>query len=108
MKKITFQELCKIMHAFNEEHNCKPFDKEHILHAVIVFTEDSFKDPYTEVERSYKVCNGNKFWLSGYISNSLFGDCLDGKDDGVRLDWYIYPGGDAKPWKVDYCYLLDE
>ena len=27
--------------------------------------------------------------------NSLFGNCLDGKDLGVRLDLYMYEG-----WKV--------
>ena len=30
----------------------------------------------------------NNYFREGKISNSLFGDCLDGKDVGIRLDWY--------------------
>jgi hypothetical protein len=41
------------------------------------------------------------------IGNSLFGDCLDGKDTRVRLDRYIHHEEDAEKWKVEYCYIIE-
>jgi hypothetical protein len=70
--------------------------------AVVVFTESSFEKPFTEVERSYKISSGDKYFDGNMGGNSLYGDCLDGKDLGVRLDIYIYEG-----WKVDYCYITE-
>jgi len=43
------------------------------------------------------VSNNNRMFQLHAFSNSLFGDCLDGIDLGVRLDLY--------DWKVDYCYI---
>jgi hypothetical protein len=70
--------------------------------AVVVFTEATFKQPYTETERSYKISSGDKYFNGDMGGNSLYGDCLDGKDSGVRLDQYLYNG-----WKVDYCYITE-
>lgn len=70
--------------------------------AVIVFTQDSFQAEYSELERSYKFSRENKYFSPHMIGNSIFGDCLDGKDDDVRLDVYIADG----IWKVEYCYIL--
>lgn len=99
MKKITYAELRDIMFKFNEEHP----DGSKKLYGVIVFTGDSFSKPFTETERSYRVSNDNKGYQHGKISNSVFANCLDGKDLGVRLDWYMYD--EENPWKVDYCYI---
>lgn len=96
MKKISYAEFREAMFKFNEEHP----DEKSTLYGVIVFTEDSFNKPYTETERSYRTWSSNKGFQHGKISNSIFGDCLDGVDLGVRLDIYMYDG-----WKVDYCYL---
>jgi hypothetical protein len=96
MKKITYTELKDAMYNFNDEHS----DGKASLYGVIVFTENSFDKPYTETERSYRVSNDNKGFQHGKISNSIYGNCLDNKDLGVRLDWYMHEG-----WKVDYCYL---
>lgn len=93
MEKITFEQFRKAMFEFNKKN-----PNGH-LQGVIVFTADSFNRPYTVKERSYRTAN----WCNGFndrISNSIFGDCLDGTDLGVRLDWYMYDG-----WKVEYCYL---
>ena len=98
MEKISYSELRDAMFKFNDENP----DGKSKLHGVVVFTEDSFKKPYTEEQRSYRVSNENKGFQHGKISNSVFANCLDGTDNGVRLDWYMY-GDDA--WKVDYCYL---
>ena len=99
MVKMTYDELRETMFRFNEEF------PNSTLYGVIVFTEDSFSKPFTETERSYKVSNNNKGFQHGKISNSIYGNCLDGQDLNVRLDWYMY---DEKPWKIDYCYLTQE
>ena len=70
--------------------------------AVVVFTESSFEKPFTELERSYTISSDAKYFDGNMNGNSLFGNCLDEKDLGVRLDLYIYEG-----WKVDYCYITE-
>lgn len=86
MKKMTLNELS----------NNKSWKK-----AVIVFTKDSFNREYSEKSRSYEVSSNDKYFDGNMIGNSLFGNCLDGTDNDVRLDRYI---GD---WKVDYCYIKE-
>ena len=103
MKKITWSELSKAMWKFNEEHGYTTKGNKEKLRGVVVFTEDSFTKPYTEQERSYQFTSDNKAFLAHQSSNSIFADCLDGKDDGVRIDWYMGDG-----WKVEYCYLLED
>ena len=100
MIKLTYSEFCDRMTEFNNEHNITTKGCGPTLIGVIVFTEDTFSKPYSLEERSYKVTNQNKAFLPHCCSNSIFGDCLDGIDLGVRLHDYI---GD---WKVDYCYFL--
>lgn len=70
--------------------------------AIVVFTADSFEKPFTEIERSYKIYSGDKYFDANMGGNSLYGYCLDGKDLGVRLDQYIYSG-----WKVEYAYITE-
>lgn len=69
--------------------------------AVIVFTEDSFDKPYTEQERSYEIRSDAKYFDGSKLGNSLFGNCLDGKDHNVRLDWYL------GEWHIEYCYIVE-
>lgn len=105
MEKLTWSQVCDRMWKFNEEHNIRVKgggDKNDVIHAVVVFTTDSFEVPYTETERSYRFSNHNKAFIANQCSNSIFADCLDGKDDCVRLDWYMH-GKDA--WEVEYCYF---
>lgn len=78
--------------------------------AVIVFTEDSFDKEYSEKSRSYEVSKENNYFDTGKISKSLFGNCLDGSDAGVRLDIYMFAvpeDGVGKAWKVEYCYIVE-
>jgi hypothetical protein len=74
--------------------------------AVVVFKPESFENEFTETERSYTVYSNAKYFDPDMIGNSLFGDCLDGKDEGVRLDRYmsLLPN-EGKRWIVDYCYI---
>ena len=105
MKKVTWRELCNAMWKFNEEHGYTTKGNAEHLMGVVVFTEDSFSKVYSEKSRSYFVSSDNKAFLPHQHSNSIFADCLDGTDWGVRLDWYMY---DEKPWKVEFCYLLED
>jgi hypothetical protein len=105
MKKITWSEFKEAMWNFNEKHGYTTKGNKERLEGVIVFTQDSFSKPFTERERSYQTDNDQKAFLPNQCSNSIFADCLDGMDLGVRLDWYMHD--DKTPWKVEYCYLLE-
>jgi hypothetical protein len=105
MKKITWSELEKAMWKFNEVNGYTTKGTEKHLEGVVVFKEESWDRPYTEQQRSYRVSSDNKAFLPNQLGYSIFGDCLDDKDLGVRLDWYMRD--DKKPWKVDYCYLVE-
>lgn len=77
------------------------------LTAHIIFTEDSFDKPYPLLSRTYLVSSDNKaFWpnMGGY---SIFVCCLDGTDQGVRLDWYMEEEGNPGGWKIESCYILE-
>jgi len=89
MDKLTFKQLK---------------DSKDWKEAVIVFTENSFTKPYMEEQRSYKVSSDAKYFDGSKIGNSLFGNCLDGTDNGVRLDHYMR--SDEGKWIVEYCYLI--
>ena len=79
------------------------------LTAHIIFTEDSFKKPYSLLSRTYRISSDNKaFWpnMGGY---SIFGYCLDKTtDQGVRLDYYMAEERDINGWKVEDCYILEQ
>ena len=94
-EKITFDKLWKNMNTFNREHP----DKQDMpcLFGVIVYKQDNWEKEYSELSRSYEVCNSSRAFQDGKISNRLSGNCLDGTDDGVRLDWYN--------WDIEYCYM---
>lgn len=98
MEKVTFETVRETFYKHNEVS--ENLDKD-VLKAVIVFTASSFNEEYTETERSYEVKSNAKLFIPSMISNSLLGNCLDGKDLGVRLDNYMYGG-----WIIDYCYFV--
>lgn len=93
MEKLTLHELGKDTSSWKE--------------AIVVFKQESFNREFSETERSYKVYSEAKYFNGNMIGNSLFGDCLDGKDDGVRLDRYmsLLPEEGLR-WVVDYCYIV--
>ena len=95
MKKITLGELHRQMNAFNTAHPEK--ESEPCLSGVIVYKQSNFTKPYSETSRSYRVYSNSRAFQNGKIANSMFGYCLDGTDDGVRLDWYN--------WEVEFCYM---
>lgn len=95
MKKITMAELTNNMMEFNSKNPDKADTA--CITGVIVFKQSNFNKPYSVRDRSYRVSNANRQFQYGKISNALFGDCLDEKDVGVRLDYY--------KWAVEYCYM---
>ncbi len=105
MKKITWSELCKAMWKFNEEHGYTTKGNEKKLKGVVVFAKESWNKPYTEIQRSYEFTSDNKAFLARQSSNSIFANCLDGSDDGVRIDWYM--GDKQIPWIPEYCYIVE-
>ena len=100
MEKLTWRELCDAMRKFNEERGYTHKGNEEFLEGIVVFTEDSFSASYTATARSYQFTSDNKPFLPNQHRNSIFADCLDGIDLGVRIDWYLHDG-----WKVEYCYI---
>jgi len=74
-------------------------DNKEWMRAVVVYKETNWEEDYSLESRSYRIERDNKFFQENKISNSLYGNCLDGCDFGVRLDWYN--------WEVDYCYILE-
>lgn len=102
MTKTTFSEIRSTFKAFNKEHNIKHGDygkNVPTISAVIVYKQSNFTAEYTETERSYRINNlcGKAFFDTISGSQSMRGDCLDGKDLGVRLDCYN--------WDIEYCYF---
>lgn len=100
--RLTWNAVCKLMEQHNKQNNItsKGEDKSP-LRAMVVFPESTFSKPFTETERSYCFSSDNKGFLPNMNSSSIFGSCLDGTDNNIRLDDYIYYS-----WKVDYCYLI--
>ena len=96
MKKISYSEFVDRMWAHGKDHRNNE-DYRDAITGVIVYKQSNFPKLYTEEERSYRVSSCNRCFQDGKIANSMFGDCLDGKDLGVRLDWYN--------WDVDFCYM---
>lgn len=93
---ITFSKLSQIMSEYNRRF--PELQDTARITGVIVFKQSNFPNRmYSEKSRSYRVSNANRAFQDGKIANSLFGNCLDGTDQGVRLDWYN--------WKVEYCYM---
>lgn len=76
--------------------------------AVIVFTNESFMGvDYSVEQRSYKVSSDAKFFDPNMNGTSLVGNCLDGKDLSVRLDYYMSRKPEqGKRWEVEYCYIV--
>lgn len=71
----------------------------------IVFTEDSFLEPYTEEQRTYVVSSDNKAFKPNMGGYSIYASSLDGVDKMVRLEAYMAAEHGGKDgWKVERCY----
>ena len=103
-RKLTWGEFVTLMYQHNKENHIKVkgTDKHPLIGVVVYKQGDYFKKEYTETERSYRVSSDNKYFIPQMCGNSIFGNCLDGQDIGVRLDYYM------NCWNVDYCYIEGE
>lgn len=99
MATTTKHEIIETFRAHNEAHGYEYHgNNKGDRSAVIVFASSNWSQPFTETQRSYRVYNNSgKAFFNGMLGNSIFADCLDGCDLGVRLDWY--------DWKIERCYF---
>lgn len=105
INKLTYAEFCNRMREYNRNHD---WDVDKIT-GVIVFTPESFKKEYSLEARSYVVSSNNKAWIPGMGGYSIYGSSLDGSDNGVRLESYMWAEhGGENGWRVAYCYFLDK
>ena len=94
MEKMDFAKFTEKMTEFQKQ-------KKEVM-GVIVFTENSFPAPYDVTGRSYEVSSMAKYFNPFAGGSGLAGNCLDGTDDGVRLDYLMSVYG----WKPEYCYIV--
>lgn len=100
MERLTYADLAG---KFRAHERTQP--KEHLI-GFIVFTEDSFDEPYSLEARTYRVSSDNKAYRPNMGGYSIFGWAIDGSDPGVRLERYMAAEkGGPNGWKVDYCYM---
>lgn len=110
MQRISWSEAKEYLREFNRQHGygCGNSVCKETAHIVVVFTQDSFENEYSEESRSYIVSSDNKAFLAEMGGYSIFASCLDGTDPCVRLENYMeaeYAGKGG--WKVEYCYIKD-
>ena len=75
----------------------------------IVFTEDSFTEPYPLAARTYEVSSNNKAFQPGMGGYSIYASAIDGSDSMVRLEGYMAAEhGGENGWKVESCYQLQQ
>ncbi len=78
------------------------------LEGYVVFTEDSFKEPYPEAARTYFISSNNKAFLANMGGYSIYGSALDGSDPMVRLEQYMAAEkGGENGWKIERCYMKE-
>lgn len=100
---MTYAELRKFLRE--HERNCP---EEHLT-AYITFSnfgpESSLS--YTQLSRTYAITSNSKAFRPDMAGYSIFGQCLDGKDFGVRLDRFMAEERGGKTgWVVEDCCIV--
>lgn len=102
-KDVTYGELVSYFKAVENAKTGKH------LSGYIIFTEDSFTAPYSELKRTYRVSSDNKALQPGMGGYSIYGSALDGTDPCVRLEQYMAAErGGKNGWKIERCYVKTE
>lgn len=70
------------------DYVCKNKLYEKDIKITIIYSQDNWNKPFTETQRTYETNTSQKYFNSNMCGTSLYGNCLDGTDLGVRLDWY--------------------
>lgn len=69
--------------------------------AIIVFSQDNWPTKqFSELSRSYASPSDQWGWDYSKLGNCRLANCLDGTDNGVRLDYYN--------WKIEYWYWKED
>lgn len=83
-------------------------DKEP-LEGYVVFSEDNYIKKCSEIERTYVFSSRNKAFMKDTVDCSIYGYCLAGGDQEIRLDQYIVnENASAKGWRMEYVYMKDK
>lgn len=106
--KLCYGTVSHLMREFNRIKRSSGGSVDGVLHAVVVFTEDSFTDENLSLEaRSYLISSDSKAYIDGMGGYSIYGSSLDGKDVCVRLEAYMKEErGGSDGWEVEYCYFV--
>lgn len=98
-EEMTYSELCN---RFRDAERSGQHLTGHI-----VFTEDSFTEPYSEEARTYVVSSNNKAFQPNMGGYSIYGSALDGSNPLARLERYMAAehGGEGG-WKIERCCLM--
>ena len=82
-------------------------NKKHLT-GYVVFSQDSFSEPYPETARTYMVSSDNKAFQPNMGGYSIFTSAIDSSDPMVRLESYMAAekgGKDGR--KVERCYMRE-
>lgn len=100
-----YQVIKDMMYRLNRD-KAIGLNKNVTMKGFIVFTEDSFDVEYTECQRTYWFTNDNKAFKDNMSGYSIFGSCIDGTDNCMRLDKYIKE--EHGEWTVEKCWVVIE
>lgn len=96
---MKYQELKKFL--------CKAAKEKRVVDAFVTFTPDSFEKAYTQLERTYLFASNEKAFSADACGYSIFGNCMDGSDMGIRLERYMADEkGGKNGWKIENCGII--
>ncbi len=97
---MSYSEMTKLF--TNAERN-----KKHLT-GYVVFSQDSFSEPYPEAARTYIVSSNNKAFQPNMGGYSIYASAIDGSDPMVRLENYMAAErGGEDGWKIERCYMRE-
>lgn len=79
------------------------------VEAFVTFSQSSFgsEKEYKQVERTYTFTSEEKAFNPNANGYSIYGNCMDGNDLGIRLERYIRDEkGGANGWTVENCGIV--
>ena len=99
--EMSYTEMRNLFHRAEDEG-------KHIT-GYVVFSQESFTEPYSELSRTYAISSDNKAFQSRMGGYSIYGYCLDGSDPCVRLEQYMAAEHGGKDgWEIERCYMKSD
>ena len=99
--EMSYTEMRNLFHRAEDEG-------KHIT-GYVVFSQESFTEPYSEISRTYAISSDNKAFQSRMGGYSIYGYCMDGSDPCVRLEQYMAAEHGGKDgWKIERCYMKSD